>query len=581
MKGGLRRILVIALFLLFEIAYAFAGGMKYYTVSSAEWQYVNDICRIAGTPGPVSFGPVTGEELLIALDRAESILGAENGLIVKAKEILGQEKALFASDYGYINLSGALSPEIYAQTSGITSDTPFLPDRNWDIKRYTDRKPIVSATLEAGYKDSIYGKFVMIAKDSRGDAEYWQRSFATNAPVNELVKNFPFEAGVSFGNKGFSFIIARDKVSLGEGITGNTAIGDVLSYQDFFRGGYSGRAFSIHLNITYFDSSHLDKTRSHGLSYPIWQVYNSSFSGWKQIRHTVDYGLIIHNKVKTNLAFIGLLDTDSGFDLRMLNPFMIFHNMFNFHESTILEANNMISLDVSWAISPKWNLYAQLTMDQFQVTGEAEGYYEEFGYTDPNAFGGLINLSYTSQFNGGVLGLYGEFVMNMPGMYLNQKYYKDGRITQYKQEGSQNRCWSQDYLVGYARATGDDEMAFAGYIYGPDCMVAAAGGKYSVYGCYDVSACIRYLARGEKGRGTSESNYDYSGMDTPQTINRMPLVGEEVEQALSLAVEGNYSFFDCLSIYAGFALAYRINAGFSGGNNLNMQIALGCTLKTL
>ena len=44
---------------------------EYYPVSSEEWRLVDDICRLSGVTGPSSFGPVTGRQLLLALERAE------------------------------------------------------------------------------------------------------------------------------------------------------------------------------------------------------------------------------------------------------------------------------------------------------------------------------------------------------------------------------------------------------------------------------------------------------------------------------------------------------------------------------
>jgi len=574
MSGKVRALLFILILMMAATAGVPAAGIKYYPVSSAQWRQVDDICRIAGVAGPTSFGPVTGEELMIALTRAEKVLGSENTLVSDMMEELCKDNAIYKSDFGFLGISASVSPELYIRTDDSGSDTPFMPDGNWVIKKYIDRKPFVSASLEAGFRNLLYGKFELVAKIRKSYPNYWNSYFSTNIPIEGFVQNFPFTAGISMGIEGFSIIIARDRVSLGEGRTGNTAIGDVFSYQDFFRGGYSGKVFSTHINITYFDSSHVDPLRDHK-PVSIWDVYSSSFSGWKQLRHTVDYEFVAGEKAKINLALIGLLDTDSGFDLRMLNPFMIFHSMFNFHESTILEANNMISLDLSWAFLPKWNFYAQITMDQYQMPGEAEGYYREFGYTDPNAFGGLVNLSYTDSVGKGILGTYLEFVLNMPGMYLNQKYYKDGRVTQYVTE---ERCWSQDYLVGNAWNDFDD-MAFAGYAFGPDCIVAALGARYSVYGKYDLSARVQYLAHGEKGRGSAMENYDYSGMDDLQTINRMPLEGEEVEHSFSIALEADYSVLDWLSVYLGLASVYKINSGFSGTNSFDAQFSVGLTMK--
>ena len=159
--------------------------------------------------------------------------------------------------------------------------------------------------------------------------------------------------------------------------------------------------------------------------------------------------MTLFDKVKFSLAFITLLDTDTAFDFRYLNPMMILHSMYNFHDGNILEANNMIFVDFSWAVAKKLNLYFQVTMDQFQITGEADGYTATYGYTDPNAFSFLMNLSYTDMIKDGIGRVFAEAVYTAPGMYLNQKYYDNkDNVTQYIKDDS---CWSQDFLLGYSR----------------------------------------------------------------------------------------------------------------------------------
>ena len=49
----------------------FANAQKYYSISSQEWQLVNQLCHYAGVAGPSSNGPVTQAQLELALERAE------------------------------------------------------------------------------------------------------------------------------------------------------------------------------------------------------------------------------------------------------------------------------------------------------------------------------------------------------------------------------------------------------------------------------------------------------------------------------------------------------------------------------
>lgn len=581
---------IIIFFVILVSQSVFANTQKYYPVSSKEWQTVNNICHYAGVVGPTSFGPVTVGELMIALDRVENVLGRAavsdiRDMLLKNTSFIG-----FSDDFGYVNVGGMVSAEIYTQTNTTTYDNKYDSDGFWVIKDYKSRKPIVSLDIDLGLFDTFYGKFVFMGKQQQYSDGRWNEYFTTNMKFG-FAYNYPYEAGISLGGKGFNFIVGRDKVSLGEGKTGNTAIGDVFDYQEFLRASYYARIFAIHLNLTSFDSSHKRAGESYNENDP-FLIYDSAFSGWKQIRHSVDYEFVFFNKARFTVGFITLLDTDSAFDIRLLNPMMILHNMFNFHEGGTLEANNMLTVDFSFAFAPKWNMYLQFTMDQIQLPGESDGYIANpnIGYTDPNAFGALVNLTYTNKFKNGMLNVYAEAVVNMPGMYLNEKYYvvdDNGNVTDKLTQNRKNdekdnkHCWSQDFLLGYYRNyESKSDVAFAGYTYGPDCVVVALGAEYSVPDKFSYSSKLQYLAHGEKGRGTEPENYDFSGIDTKDTMNKMPLVGESVEHTISLAIECEYSLFKWLSVNAGVGLAEIINVNFSGKNISNVQFALGATIST-
>ena len=594
----LKKVIIILSIILVSSS-VFANTQKYYPVSSKEWQTVNNICHYAGVVGPTSFGPVTVGELMIALDRAENVLGRAavsdiRDMLLKNTSFIG-----FSDDFGYVNVGGMVSTEIYTQTNTTTYDNNPCSDGFWVIKDYKSRKPIVSLDIDLGLFDTFYGKFALMGKQQQYAEGRWNEHFTTNMRFN-LTYDFPFEAGISLGGRGFNFIVARDKVSLGEGKTGNTAIGDVFDYQEFLRASYYARIFAIHLNLTSFDSSHKRAGDDEYTGDDPFSINSAAFSGWKQIRHSVDYEFVFFNKARFTVALITLLDTDSAFDIRLLNPMMVLHNMCNYHEDKILEANNMVTLDFSFAIAPKWNMYLQVTMDQLQLPGESDEYMGDFEYTDPNAFGALVNLTYTNKFRNGMLNVYAEAVANMPGMYLNEKYYvveeveepkpKEKKIivtdklTQNRKNGENDNkhCWSQDFLLGYFRdyEYGGNDVAFAGYTYGPDCVVVALGAEYSVPNKFSCSSKLQYLAHGEKGRGTKLENYNFTGIDTKATVNKMPLVGESVEHTISLAVECEYSLFKWLSVNAGVGLAEIINVNFSGKNIFNAQFAIGATINT-
>lgn len=564
----------------------FANAQKYYPVSSQEWQLVNQLCHYAGVAGPSSNGPVTQAQLELALERAERHLSQDNELLAFAKEKLEAKGLVYGDDLGTVSLLGVLSPEVYFQTgspygSNGEEKPEYAIDQDWFIKGQKDRRP-ASIVLENTIGGFFYGRMVLDYKQKASyigeKKSYWNDSVHFSFFGASSHQNFPLDAGISLGTKGFSFVLGRGRVSLGEGYTGNTAIGDNYEYQEFMKLGFYTKRTSVFLILTNFDSS-----RGVSVDKP-WKLNATGFSDYRELRHSVTYEVVPMDSFKMSLSFITLIDTNTAFDFRYLNPFMVMHNYYNYHEETTLEANNMISVDVSWSFLKKWSLYAQVTMDQFQIPGEAEGYLG-FGYTEPNAFGGLLNISYSDILAGGLLNVYAETVYNMPGMYLNSKFYdKDGNITQYKyvnhKDGDINRrCWSQDFLLGYSRTESNDpDLAYSGYKYGPDCFVVSVGGTYEKPLEYSITSALMYMMHGEKGRGGNVSNYTFDGIDGIDDVNRIALTGI-VEHTFCVSLEGSYSILRWLSVSGGAAYSYRWNFRNEAGRTFgNLQAYVGVSI---
>ena len=567
-------------------------GSEYYPIASAEWKMVDDICRLSGVTGPSSFGPVTGRQLLLALERAEK-KGASPSLLEKAREMIYAYDSLYEDDLGSIALEAELNLEGYYQTNGDELSVPsFGYDNEWFVRNYRERPSTISLKLESTVGDHFYSRFVMPAREKQIMKEfYWNDSFHFLGQSMVMEQNYPYDAGVSFSSNNLSLITGRGKVSQGEGFTGNTAIGDNYDYQEFLKLGANTRNTGFFLTLTNFDSGRKDIADSSQVITDPWRVQNAKFSGYRALTHSAGYEASVFDKVTVSLSFVTLLDTDTAFDFRYLNPFMVMHSYFNFHEDTVLEANNIISLDLSFAIAKGLRLYFQFSMDQIQLSSEAKGYVNDYSYVDPNAYAALLNLSWSKDIEDGILTLFGEAVYTSPAMYLNQKYYDiEGNVTQYKGrdvEGTYrpyDPCWSQDFLLGYNRTDAhsyddDADTAYSGYIYGPDAIVFALGGEYYIPEKLKVSSSLFYMMHGEKGRGSDINNYNFSGLDTLETINVMSPTGV-VEHTLVAKVEGDYIINDYVSIYGGAAFSSFWNyRNVEGKDFTNLQTALGVKLK--
>ena len=559
----------------------FANSQKYYAVSSKEWQMVNWLCHYAGVSGPTSNGPVQQAQLEVALQRAEAVVGTDNEVALYIRECLGKTSLVYEDDFGSFSLSGILFPEVYFQTGNPFGEKgeyqpKFALDQDWFVKDQKERST-ARVILENSMGDFLYSRFALDYKQKL--STYYNDTFHTSLYGGTIHQNVPLGAGIALGLKGFSFITGRGKVSLGEGYTGNTAIGDNYEYQEFLKFSFYTKRTAVSLTLTNFDSARNNEEESKDIKEP-WKVHSPRFSGYRELRHAVTYELLPVDNFKASLSFVALIDTNTAFDFRYLNPFMVMHNYFNYHDpkpeiDSTLEANNMITVDFSWTITKKWSMYAQITMDQFQIPGEAEGYLG-FGYTEPNAFGGLLNVSYSDYVKDGLLNLYLEGVYNMPGMYLNTKYYDDdGNVTQFK-EDTYSHCWSQDFLMGYYRTESDySDVTYSTYKYGPDCFVLSFGGTYQKISGYEVDFSALYMAHGEKGRGSKAENYTFAGIDGLEDVNRVALTGT-LEHTLAMTLTGSFEVLSWLKVSVGGAYSYRWNyRNIEGSEFGNFQAYFG------
>ncbi len=569
-----RIVLYLSIMLLFLMP-VWANSQKYYTVSSYEWQAVDDLCIYAGVLGPTSNGPVTASQLCVALDRAAQVLGSDYAPLKALREMVTDNNQTLGYDDSYLSLVVGLNGEGYYQTNPkeeeLMGGRPVNLDSDWLIKGSKDRKPLFEVNAEMGIRDFFFARFVYDFRPLNNNSGIWDRPFSHNV-TDAHSENFPYDSGVSIGTGNLSLIAAKARRSYGRGYTGNLAIGDVYDYQEFLRVGAYSRFFSTYLVVTNFDSSHSTSMTSNP-----FRVLRSKFSGFKSLRYEASIEVNLLKNFGFTFTLVNLADTESGLDLRALNPFYILHNMDNITDPYI-ESNNVMTFDISFVPFRRWQRYFQFIMDQSQSPEEVVDYEKMYGYVDPNAIGVLANITYSDRLGKGTMKAFAEFVYNAPGMYLNQVYYGNGSSMTKKNNGKP--CWALDYLLGYHRVSqNSDDIRFSGYVFGPDVMVGSLGFVYRQEKRLSLSTRLLYMAHGEKGRGTSVSSYDFTGISSKDTYNRTELTGV-VEHTAAVSAECEYWVTKHVMAYLGAAYAFRWNAAnVEGETRSNLQVAFGLTIK--
>ena len=572
-----RKFLFLCILLIFSLATLYANSQTYYAVSSLEWKSVNALCHYAGVVGPTSNGPVTKGQLQLALDRVEDEVGKNDVFLVAVYELLQEAEPTVTDSVGSITIKGDVNLEGYLELGDLSlpqraKDSSYLDyDSSWFIATSKERKSLFDVGASFTFLDNAYAVFdYNFSRDMIEPDDIWGSRFSSNVSLKHT-ESYPYNAGLSLGNSYLNFMAARGCVSLGEGYTGNTAIGDNFDYQEFTRLSLFSPFLSVSLRLTSFDSSHSSKLNDNP-----YALISPRFSGYKQLRHEVGFEAMFFKNFRLTFSLLNLLDTTSASDIRFLNPFIVLHNMFNYTKDNIFEANNMLTGDISWAIGKKWNLYLQFTMDQTQSKGEQEAYGEKL---DPNAFGYLFNISYSDYISNGILDIYSEFVYNDPGMYLNSKFYKSQDDNTITVEDTGFYSWSQDWLLGYWRSSKGNDVHYAGYKYGPDCIVFSIGGEYRKT-LYSLKSSILYMAHGEKGRGDNLNNYTFDGIDSRATFNSKAPYGT-VEHTILLSLESSININENVSLSLGGAWSCVFNhLNEKGRNKDSLQLVFGVTVKT-
>ena len=427
----LRKILlscVILLFLINEINAV--NTQKQYTGTSEEYNDVVNLCILTGTALPSSMTPVSGRELLMALERIDYETLNQNlrQLYDSVYKRLSEPEIILDLDPFFINTTPSIGLETYLHSA----TEPWMSSNDW-TNPYRDRLKLAELPVEIGLSDYFYGRVIpdismQLSQETgdpnrEGDTEF-NKLFTTNANLSiGMQRSMPLVSEAVIGTDYLHLYIGRNRQSLGLGYTGNLMLGDNFIYQDFAKFTINTNYFTYNLSLTVFNTQKNTPISDYS---PLGstKLNSTTFSGKKQYRVINNYQINLFDKATIYLNFGNLFDSE--FDLRMINPFYIMHNIFNFTKfggndygnGAAIEANNHFSLALSYPFVPGWSLYLEAMIDQFQLIGENSSTAKE----PPNALGLLLNLTNASIINEGILKTHAEVVYTTPSLYLNEKY---------------------------------------------------------------------------------------------------------------------------------------------------------------
>ena len=314
-------------------------------------------------------------------------------------------------------------------------------------------------------------------------------AFMTNYLEHSYDVDFitPKRAMAAVGGSLWDFTLSRDKVSWGNGHTGDFIVGSQGDYQDFARLNlYTDRFKYQFLNVF------LDTNPSPGedadTKFKVFMAHRLEFRILKSLTFAVSEDIMYQNNV---------------FNLEYLNPAFIYHNL---NRRSMFNAIAHVELD--WNFIKGFNLYGQFVMDQARAPNEDASQSDAMGY--------MGGIEYAGMAGPGVLESSLELVLTSPLLYrrdavdflIFRKYFTHGNPG-----------------VGYILA-----VDYLGYQYGGDAMVLQWDTKWRLPDSGSLGLRLFGMRHGEVYYG-NQVGTGYTGT-TPS--------GDRVDETFVASLMGEY-----------------------------------------
>ena len=457
-------------------------------LSSAVYEEMDALylMRQAGTPSDSRpWTKTEANQILGRIDRAalpqeEIILYDAIAAVIKPGL-----KFSFPDGFGF-GAAVDLSLEAYAH-----SNTGYNREEDW-IYGFEDRKPLARLSLDFSLKDFLYiycdmqygrnrvslsddlyrvyvrypagiGAVIapvvfdpvthaVISGDTTatlsGSSWAYSQAFLTNilAEPRDFDYQWPKRAVASIGGANWNFTLSRDKVSWGNGHSGNFIVDGHVDYQDFARLTAFSDVFKYDwLNV--FMEANPVQGEVADARFKLLMAHRLEFRILKRLSFAISENVMYQNNV---------------FDLRFLNPAFIYHNLNNMNMF-----NAIAHAEVDWNFAKGFNLYGQYVMDQARAPTEGSAQADAMGY--------LGGLEYAGTAGRGVVTSSLEFALTDPLLYrrngvdflMIRRYYTNG-----------NPDIPNYYIYsGYILT-----LDYPGYEYGGDAIVLQWDGAYRIPG---------------------------------------------------------------------------------------------------
>ena len=324
----------------------------------------------------------------------------------------------------------------------------------------------------------------------------YSKTFHTNSlPFNESYDidfQTPKRAVATVGGDSWNLTLARDKVSWGNGHSGNFIIDDHVDYQEFARAVVFSDYFKYDWLNVFFETNPSESETIDNF-FRILMAHRLEFRILDKLTFALSENVMFQNDF---------------LDLRYLNPAFIYHNLNN---RSMFNAIAHVELDYSFAKG--FNAYAQYVLDQAQAPNESAAQADATGY--------LAGLEYAMAAGPGILTTSLEFAQTSPALYrrdivdflMFRKYFTHGAPP-----GGPGYLLAIDYI---------------GYQYGGDMQVLQWDAAYRIPEMAEFKFELIGMRHGVVDYFTPNADVNEIRVPTPS--------GDEVDETLVVSLSGEYS----------------------------------------
>ena len=475
---------------------------------------LSDLYRELGLAPPSRTAPWTEAELMLMLDR---VLERSGELSPAGKASLAAVREGFVKIPLYTEFDGDFSFDAALDVAleGYLALPGDEDTREW-IRGYNEREPLLYAPFEAWIYDSFYALTSLTAQQGPLVVLDRTQSVSSNLPLgfNDLDSNYPLHTALSYGGEHWNLRLARDTIDWGGGKTGNLLIGANGAVHDFFefttfwnrfkftflwlgQDNYAWDYSFTDINGNGVYDAGIDTflgyrtlvVGNRTLYYPVHDGVHDEAEGYlmgesaavaasnqESYRHFLAHRLEFRPRDNLGLTLTeAVMYQDPSFQLRYLNPMMIFHNWYQGGS-----ANYFMTLEADYSPVPGVTLYGQFLGDQIAFYfNRQDGTFSDV----PPGMGYLAGFDLLQPAGDGYLFGGAEWVKLDPYNYID----RSGVNLWFERRILSNYMGGHHYLL----------MQPLGYEKGPDSMTWYAEAGYRVPEAWKVTAWGEYSLKGE------------------------------------------------------------------------------------